>query len=107
MSRQPLPNRRPNLTTATDWNGHEFTVTVGFDAKGNPGEVFAQHAKGDMAAMLADACVLISIGLQHGITPEALAKSLGTVPAWINGAETTAPASPVGTILQVIGEATP
>lgn len=107
MTRQPLPTRRPNLTTATDWQGHAFTVTVGFDLQGFPREVFAQHAKGDMAAMLADACVLISIGLQHGIAPEALAKSMGTVPAWVNGAETTAPASPVGTILAVISGATP
>lgn len=105
MTRQHLPQRRRNITTETEWQGHAFTVTVGFDANGKPGEVFAQHAKGDMAAMLADACVVISIGLQHGIAPEALAKSLGSVPSWINGIEVDAPASPVGTIMAAIIEA--
>ena len=105
MTRQPLPNRRPNISAAADWQGHAFTVTVGFDAQGNPGEVFCNHAKGDMAATLADACVLISIALQWGVSVDDLAKSLGSVPVWINGEQTHAPASPIGTIIAAIRRA--
>lgn len=109
MTRQPLPNRRQNTTVEVEWrsgdNTHAFTVTVGCDAAGQPREVFCSHAKGDLAAMLADICVLISIGLQWGIPPADLAKSLGRVPAWVNGVETEAPASPVGAILAVVQDA--
>ena len=105
MNRTALPARRRNITadaiwTAPDQSAHAFAVCVGCDAQGKPMEVFANHAKGAMAATLADACVLISIALQHGIPPEALAKSLGQVPSWPGSA--TVPASPIGTIMQAI-----
>lgn len=115
MNRNRLPNRRPNITAETDWQGHSITVTIGVDpVTGDPLEVFANAASGgSMQASLADACVLISIALQHGVKPAALAKSLARVPAWVNGidengdpctVETTAPASPVGAILaEVVG----
>lgn len=103
--RVPLPDRRRNVTENVTWiapNGtaFELAVCVGVDQAGQVYEVFCNHAKGDMAAMLADTCVVISIALQHGITPAALAKSLGTVPGW--PANQLAPASPVGTILEAV-----
>lgn len=101
--RKKLPNRRPNATVMAEWQGHGFTVTVGFDAAGSVREVFANHAKGDMAATLADECVVISIALQWGVPVADLAKSLGTVPAWPDG---TAPASPIGTIIAEIAKIT-
>lgn len=104
--RSALPNRRPSVTAETIWtaqdgSAHPFTVTIGFDPQGKPQEVFANHAKGALAAMLADACVLVSIALQHGITPDALGKSLGRVPVW----DADAPASPLGTIIEEIRKA--
>lgn len=106
MTRTPLPTRRPNLTIAADWSGHPVSVTVGFSpTTGQPAEVFADTARGgDMQASIADACVLISLALQHGIAPADLAKSLGRVPAWINGVEADAPASPVGCVVGVVLE---
>ena len=103
MSRTVLPQRRSNITRAVEWNGHAFTVTIGLDpATWQPAEVFADTAKGgDMAAALADACVILSIALQHGIAPADLAKSLGRVPAWPGNGETQ-PASPVGAIVEAI-----
>ena len=108
MTRAALPTRRRNATadaiwTAPDGSAHAFAVCAGFDDHGRPREVFANHAKGAMAATLADACVLISIALQHGIPPDALAKSLGQVPSW-PGNDATSPASPIGTILAAIAE---
>lgn len=101
MSRVTLPNRRPNETTATEWQGHAFTVTVGYDLAGMPREVFSDMAKAGsaMQAVLADACVLISIALQHGIEPAALSRSLGVVPGW-SGED--GPASPIGALMAVL-----
>lgn len=109
MTRKPLPNRRENETvsaiwTAPDGSSHAFAVCVGFDDMGAVREVFVNHAKGAMAATLADACVLISIALQCGISRDALGKSLGRIPAW--GEDETSPASPIGTIIAAIAELT-
>lgn len=102
--RTPLPHRRPNITRAAEWDGHAFTVTIGIDpATGQPAEVFADTQRGgQMQATLADACVLISIALQHGIGVEALSKSLGRVPVLWGPEGQDAPASPVGAILEAV-----
>ena len=104
MKRATLPGRRPNVTRAAEWNGHAFTVTIGLDpATGAPAEVFADTARGgDMAPTLADACVIVSLALQHGIAPDALAKSLARVPVLWAEEGVTAPASPVGAIVDAI-----
>ena len=108
MTRQSLPSRRPSVTYATEWDGHQITVTVGYYLDGIPGEVFADVAKGALRATLADACTIISIALQHGISPDDLAKSIGKVPVteWDTAkqamAEVERPASPIGAVLDVL-----
>ncbi len=100
-TRTPLPARRPNLTRDVEWDGRRFTLTVGYDLDGRPREVFADgEREGSMLqAILADACVIVSIALQCGIEPAALGRSLGTVPVWHVDGEAEAPASPIGTIV--------
>ena len=110
MTRHHLPHRRPSLTIPAVWQGQAFTVTVGFDpATGAPLEVFAGEAKGAMLATLGDACVALSIALQHGATPAALAKSMGRIPDWVirdgDMVQIDAPASPIGAILAAVMEA--
>lgn len=104
MTRAVLPHRRPNATRAVQWDGHEFSVTIGLDpATGRPAEVFADTAKGgQMQATLADACVVISIALQHGITAADLAKSLGRVPVLWGDEGATQPASPLGAVIEAM-----
>ncbi len=66
-------------------------VMAGFDPEdGRPREVFLARAKDgtDMAAILDDASLAISIALQHGVSAAALAKSVARVP--------TAPLVPAG-----------
>jgi len=101
-TRAALPNRRPSRTYSTAWEGHPITVTVGFHpATGQPMEVFADAEKGgQMQATIADACVIVSIALQHGIPPEALAKSLSRVPDMFGGGDL--PGSPIGVIVGAI-----
>jgi hypothetical protein len=104
MIRTRLPDRRRNLIRDIAFGGQAFTVCVGYDDAGQPLEVFADGQKtgSTMAAFIDDACIVISIALQHGIAPAALARSLSTVPVWQNGVKGEGPASPVGAILAVL-----
>lgn len=106
--RVPLPHRRPSVTVDCRWQGHLVLVTVGFDLSGAPREVFAGVGSGGaLEATLADACVLVSIALQHGITPEALERSLGRMPLPGAPEGVSVPSSPVGVIFEAIREARP
>lgn len=55
-----------------------------------------------MRATISDACVMISIALQHGISRRELGRSLGRVPRWVDGNETDGPASIIGAIVEAI-----
>ena len=111
-TRQRLPNRRSCHTEALEVDGQAFTAAVGFDPESNqPREVFLSGSKpGSMLdALLGDAAVAISIALQSGVSAEALAKSVGRLPANRVGAadldhppEQKAPASPIGAALDLI-----
>ena len=102
--RQTPPNRRPNITVQTEWQGISFSVTPGYNPEtADVCEVFADTAKGgQMQATLADACVLISIALQHGVTLDQLSKSLARVPDVVAGGGATLPASPIGAIMEAL-----
>ena len=104
MTRTRLPDRRRNAIRDIAFGGQAFTVCVGYDDAGRPLEVFADGQKtgSTMAAFIDDACIVISIALQHGIAPAALARSLSTVPVWENGVKGEGPASPVGAILAAL-----
>ena len=105
--RETLPNRRQNETIGLVYNGHEVTATVGYTTDGRPLEVFASVAKTgtEIAHMVADACVIISLALQHGATPEGLSKSLGRVPDIAKGEDAEKPASLIGEIVAVLASA--
>jgi hypothetical protein len=86
MIRRRLPNRRPSVTeTITIGRGNgqviEYQATLGLDEIGRPKEVFLFGAKvgTDMASVLADAALVISIALQCGIPGKALARSVSRV----------------------------
>ena len=78
--RTRLPNRRPSETTLVSHDGRDYAVTIGFDpATGAVREVFATDAKSGSAmdGILNDACVALSLLLQHGDEPATLAHSMG------------------------------
>ena len=77
--RKPLPSRRQSTTyRLLTPGGLKFHVTVGFYDDGKPGEVFGDVGKTPQAVqqIISDACILISIALQHGVTGGELGKSL-------------------------------
>ena len=101
MTRTRLSNRRPNETTTLVFGGMSFAVTIGFfPANDRPGEVFASGAKSgcDLDYLLDDACVALSLLLQHGVQPAALAKSMG------RSGDGTAPASIIGVLADRLAE---
>jgi ribonucleoside-diphosphate reductase alpha chain len=111
-TRARLPNRRPAVTESLEAGDQSFTATIGFDpATGQPREVFLAGAKGGsaLAAILADAAVVISVALQHDIPAEALAKSVGRIPASLvapadldTASERLVPMSPIGAALDLV-----
>lgn len=111
MPRARLPDRRPLETRTIAHGGHKLHVSIGFDpASGEPREVFGSldtSTTSEMAMLVQDACVIVSLALQHGAAPGDLAKSLGRVPVWTPDGEGTAPASLIGTIVGVLTEVEP
>ncbi len=62
------------------YDGARYEVTVGFHpTTGKVREVFCHGAKAgsNMDGLLDDACILLSLLLQHGLAPAALAASMG------------------------------
>ena len=114
--RHRLPNRRPCETLDLQLPHATVTACVGFDpADGRPREIFLSGAKDgtEMAAILDDASVVISIALQHSVSAAALAKSVARVPASLlvptnlataTGPKRTVPASVVGAALDALRE---
>lgn len=85
MTRQRLPNRRDNESREIETAGRYCLVMVGFDEDRRPREVFlsdldAKPGSG-IDTLLADIAVLVSIGLQEGIPPADMAKSLSRLPS--------------------------
>ena len=60
-----------------------ITVMVGFDEDGRVKEVFIKDAKEgqDLGLILDALAIVISLALQYGIPPEALAKSMSRLPS--------------------------
>ena len=110
--RKRLPNRRPSHTETLEVAGQAVTATVGFDpADDQPRELFLSAGKegSTLDALLADAAVAISVALQHGVTAQALAKSVGRLPEGPvtpadldQGPPAKVPASPIGAALDLV-----
>ena len=80
--RTRLPARRASVTEEIEVDGCSVKATVGFDTAGRPREIFMVAGKegSAMNMLLADAAVAISVALQFGVPPQALAKSVGRLP---------------------------
>src|SRR5262245_55245448 len=97
MTRTLLPNRRFAETGGLEHGGTRFMVTIGFYPDGRPGEVFTHGARSgsSLDAVLADACVVVSCLIQHGVAPRHLATSMGR----LGNAE---PASIIGAVVDLV-----
>ena len=103
MTRVPLPFRRENETIDLAFGTQTFAVTIGFRRDGAPGEVFVHGAKvgSDLHAILSDACIVVSLLLQHGVQPAALSHSMG------RAGDGFTPASLIGALADLLAEVRP
>ncbi len=101
MTRTRLPDRRAAETVRLEHGGTRFMVTIGFYPDGRPGEVFTHGIRtgSSLDALLADACVVVSCLIQHGVEPRDLAASMGR----LGSAE---PASIVGAVIDLVANST-
>ena len=92
MTRTRLPDRRAAETVALATCRHAFHRDDRIYPDGRIGEVFTHGARSgsNLDALLADACVIVSCLIQHGVEPRDLAASMGRLgnaePASIIGA---------------------
>ena len=111
--RTRLPNRRPLITETLFVGGQAIEASVGFDADGQPRELFLSGAKDgtDLAAILDDASVVLSVALQHGVPPAALVRSVARLPTaplappyldQSGDSAPTPPASAIGAALDLV-----
>jgi hypothetical protein len=102
--RTRLRNRRPGLTTDLRVGTLSAKATIGFDQAGRPKELFLVGSKpgSDLAFLLEDAAISISISLQHGISARALAASMSRVPSASGAAPH--PASLIAAALDLVAE---
>jgi hypothetical protein len=106
--RATLPARRPSITCKVIWqtpqSDHRFHVSMGFSpTSGELLEVFyadGQKTGTQLRYSIEEACVLISLLLQHGVTPAQILKSLSTETVF--GAPQ--PATVFGAIAQAIAK---
>lgn len=75
-------NRRTGFVETINVGGVKAEVAIYFYRNGTPCEVFISGPKpgSPLALVLEDCAVIISIVLQHGIPPRALAKSIARLP---------------------------
>lgn len=79
MIRTRLPNRRDSVRATLTVDGQEFTVGLSFDGHNRPKELFLDGLKegSQITTILRDLAVVISVAVQTGVSPKALAKSVG------------------------------
>lgn len=69
MTREQLPNRRPNETLTFERDGISVTATVGYKPDGTVGELFlnALPQNSTIDVLLSDVAIVVSIALQYGV----------------------------------------
>lgn len=78
MTRERLPNRRPNETQEFDRDGIRITLTVGYRPNGEVGEIFlnADRADSMLDVLMSDAAIIASIALQYGVSLRQIAHAI-------------------------------
>ena len=100
MTRQRLPARRQSLLLTVEHEGATYEVGLGFYGSGQCGELFISGSKAGsgLDALLSDAAILISRGLQRGDTLDGLSQAMGRC------GDKTTPASVLGAILDAAAQ---
>ncbi|MCW2130177.1 hypothetical protein M2226_008921 [Bradyrhizobium elkanii] len=78
MSRERLPNRRPNETLEFDRDGVRIILTIGYRPDGEVGEIFLNADRSDsmLDVLMSDAAIICSIALQYGVSLRQIAHAI-------------------------------
>jgi hypothetical protein len=78
MTRERLPNRRPNETQEFERDGIRIKMTIGYKPNGDVGEIFlnADRANSMIDVLMSDAAIIASIALQHGVPLRQIAHAI-------------------------------
>lgn len=78
MTRQRLPNRRPNETFEFERDGISVKMTIGVAPDGQPAEIFlnADRANSMLDVLMSDAAIIASLALQHGVPLATIAHAI-------------------------------
>lgn len=101
MTRQRLPSRRPSVTAVLAFENTNYATTLGIDPRTHRvAEVFTHGATcgSAMDRILDDACIAISLLLQYGVEPSALAAILGRL------GDGKSPATVIGALADLIAK---
>ena len=81
-SRRRLPHRRGVVALDIEHAGHRYRMHVGYFPDGAVGEVFLDATKQNsmLDAFAPDAAILVSLLLQHGVTPAEIGHALRRAP---------------------------
>src|SRR6516165_3671861 len=81
-ARRRLPHRRGAVALDIEHDGHRYRMHVGYFPNGAVGEVFLDATKQNsmLDAFAADAAILVSLLLQHGVTPAEIGHALRRAP---------------------------
>lgn len=89
VDRDKLPDRRPSLTVSVDVemdkSVQRVLLTIGFGPNGRAREMFCAsfRAGTGLNVLVMDACVLVSLLLQHGYTARDIFETLADGPSMI------------------------
>jgi hypothetical protein len=101
-ARERLPNRRPAAAVEFAHRDALYRAHIGFFQGDKPAELFinAQQQNSTLDAFAGDAAILVSLLLQHGVTPLAIGHSLKRNP---DGTPASVIGAAVDVLLQIEG----
>lgn len=78
MTRQRFANRRRSISFNFEHEGHRYRATASRLANGELGEIFLDSGKPNTTLQVnaETSAVLVSLLLQHGVTPETIRHSI-------------------------------
>ncbi|PSO29830.1 ribonucleotide reductase [Bradyrhizobium sp. MOS002] len=78
MSREKLPNRRPNETQEFERDGIRVILTTGYRPDGEVGEIFlnADRSNSMLDVLMSDAAIIASLALQYGVSLRQISHSI-------------------------------
>lgn len=105
LARRQLPKRRPSELHDIVIGGQTYAVGISFFDDGTIGEVFISGARtgSELDGLLADGAILASLGLQFGVPPAALSKSMSRLATGPFEAATN-PASVLGATMDLLAQ---